>query len=344
MIHQRRFIRARMAASAFALLCAALAACAPAQPAGGSTASGPADPAAGIAIETAQVSGLLFLPKASAPQPVVLVIGGSEGGLQGSGKLARGLADAGFAALAVAYFGHPGLPEQLLEIPLERFDDALAWLRDDPRVLGSRVAVLGGSKGAEAALLVAAAHPEIAAVIAGAPSHVVWQAIDQANWALRSSWTRGGVPLAFVPYDAEGPIWPLLQMYSRSLAASAAIAEARIPVESIRVPVLLVSGEDDQLWPSFAMGESVAQALAAAGNAQVSHLHYAAAGHAVLGMPFDAAKVDRGAIAQLGGTLEGNLAARSDAWPRVVALLKDALNAPGARPADSAQAAAGAAR
>lgn len=328
--------RRRCAFGAAAMLCGVLAACS--QPDAGSAAVPDLalpDTSAGIPIETRQVSGLLYLPESREPQPAVLVIGGSEGGLKASGQFAKGLADAGFAALAVAYFGHPGLPEQLIEIPLERFDHALEWLRGDPRVRGDRIAILGASKGAEAALLVAAAHKDIAAVVVGSPSHVVWQAIDQQSWSDRSSWSRAGSPLAWVSYDMQGPMWPLAQMYSRSLQASQAVARAGIPVHAITAPVLLVSGDDDQLWPSFAMGESVLAALTAAGNPNVVHHHYAAAGHAAFGIPFDPAKVDRAAIEQIGGTLEGNLAARSDSWPKIIAFLHEALRASAAEVANT---------
>jgi dienelactone hydrolase len=313
------------AAGLIAFLCCALAACAPSEDERSASPAVGSSPAAGIVIETPQVSGLLFLPAASEPQPAVLVIGGSEGGLKASGKLAEALADAGLAALAVAYFDHPGLPRQLIEIPLERFDHALDWLRNDPRVRGERIAILGASKGAEAALLVAAAQREIAAVVVGSPSHVVWQAIDQQGWSNRSSWSRDGVPLAWVPYDMHGPMWPLVQMYARSLDASEAVAPALIPVAAITAPVLLVSGDDDQLWPSTPMGQSLAAALRAAGNAGVVHHHYAAAGHAAFGIPFDPSKVDRAGVEQLGGTLEGNTAARSDSWPRIIGFLQQAL-------------------
>ena len=62
--------------------------------------------------------------------------------------------------------------------------------------------MLGTSKGGEAALLLGALHPEIDAVVAVSAPHVVWAGLSQER-PQRSSWTRGGEPLPFVPYDDD---------------------------------------------------------------------------------------------------------------------------------------------
>ncbi|MDU0291699.1 acyl-CoA thioesterase/BAAT N-terminal domain-containing protein, partial [Saccharothrix longispora] len=67
--------------------------------------------------------GVLFEPADAGPHPGVLVLGGSEGGLREDD--AALLASHGFAALALAYFGAPGVPDDLVEIPLEYFGTAL---------------------------------------------------------------------------------------------------------------------------------------------------------------------------------------------------------------------------
>jgi len=102
--------------------------------------------------------GALFLPSASAPCPAVIVLGGAGGGLSEGG--AETLASEGFAALALAYFGIDRLPHELLEIPLEYFEKAIAWLRAQPGVDAERVAVVGNSKGGELALLLGATYPK----------------------------------------------------------------------------------------------------------------------------------------------------------------------------------------
>ncbi|HKS21697.1 MAG TPA: acyl-CoA thioester hydrolase/BAAT C-terminal domain-containing protein [Thermoanaerobaculia bacterium] len=76
------------------------------------------------------------------------------------------LASHGYAALAVAYFGIAPLPDDLDRIPLETVDRAVAWLRAQPSVDPKRIAIWGGSKGAELALVAASRNPAIRAVVA----------------------------------------------------------------------------------------------------------------------------------------------------------------------------------
>ena len=71
--------------------------------------------------DTDQVAGVLALPPAgSSPRVAVLAIGGSGGGV-GMAADAALLASHGYPALALAYFHHPGRPDQLQDIPLEYF-------------------------------------------------------------------------------------------------------------------------------------------------------------------------------------------------------------------------------
>lgn len=71
--------------------------------------------------------GTLFAPAGAGPFPAVIVLGGSEGGLN-SEDVAALLSSHGYAALALAYFGAAGLPSALEEIPLEYFRQAMDWL------------------------------------------------------------------------------------------------------------------------------------------------------------------------------------------------------------------------
>lgn len=71
-------------------------------------------------------------PPGSPRRPGVLEFGGSEGGLDGQ-LLGAGLASAGFPTLNIAYFGEPGLPSELSDIPLEYFARASRGLARQPR-------------------------------------------------------------------------------------------------------------------------------------------------------------------------------------------------------------------
>lgn len=276
-----------------------------------------------IEVRSADVVADLYLPDGTGPHPGVVVLGGSEGGLGSSGRIASALADEGFVALAVGYFALPDLPPQLVSIPLERFDSAIDWLKQRPDVADGKVALVGASKGAEAALLVAAARSDLTAVVAATPTHVAWQGLDMATWSDVPSWTRAGVAVAYVRYDNQGPPWPLVELYARSLRNVEAVAAARIKVADIRAPLLLISGQQDQMWPAYAMASDIVQQIKVARpEAIVEHLSYADAGHAVLGRPFNPDDPKVQGLLQLGGTLEGNLQARTDGWPKFIAFLR----------------------
>jgi dienelactone hydrolase len=266
------------------------------------------------------VVGTFLRPPSTEPLPGLLVLGGSEGRIPRG--LAAALASNGYATLALAYFDPtgelPGVPAALSAIPLETFSAAIDWLRSEPAVDDARIGIVGASRGAEAALLVASERPEIGAVVAYAPSHVVWPDLAGAGPA----WSRGGGPVPYVPVSpAPGP---LVDVFSAALADEAAVDQAAIPVERIEGAVLLVSGEDDQLWPSAAMGEEVIARLEANDYPhRYRHRAYRGAGHLIV-VPYHPtttlAEPPGGRFA-LGGNAADAARASADHWPRVLRFL-----------------------
>ena len=270
--------------------------------------------------------GEFYAPPTPGKHPAILVLGGSEGGLQGSVPLARRLANEGYATFALAYFGAPGVSAQLDLLPLEYFRAALDWLEARPEVDGRRIGVFGGSKGAEAALLIASRYPDIKVVVVGAPSSVSWQSLNFAPGVVNSSWTAGGKPVAFLPYDRSKPFTGVYNVYADALLTLPQHLDAIIPVEKINGPVMLISGGGDKLWPSAPMSEQVTARLKARHfRFKVVHLNYPDAGHGAFGYPVAADNPRAQMLVRFGGTLEGNVAARADGWPKALAFLKAVL-------------------
>ena len=268
-------------------------------------------------------------PAGNTRSPGLLVLGGAEGGLESADAVAQKLVDEGFATLALAYFGDPHLPSMLGEIPLEYFHKAIDWLREAPGIDGGRVGVIGHSKGAEAALLIGATTPHVAAVFACAPSHVAWQAMNRKSPA-QSSWTYRGVPVPFVRYvraeermQREG----VRGLYAASLEANPdAVHAAEIPVERTRGAILLASGGQDGIWPSSEMARSIMKRLRISGFAYpYHHLDHPDAGHAILRPPSDAPTAKAEWEEGMGGTDAGNAAARGDGWNKLLIFLRDQL-------------------
>jgi hypothetical protein len=197
--------------------------------------------------------GVLVLPD-GAPSASALVLSGVSGAVEE--ERCRLLAAHGVAALSMQWFGGVGQPPGICEVPLESFRPALDRLAD----LSPRLTVFGVSKGAEAALLLAARDARISLCVAMSPSSVVWAnvgaGLDGVTSPYRSSWTWQGEPLPFVPYDDTWTVprgdWPsYLALYERSLRAFAHdVDAARIPVDLIGGEVIVTAGGDDQVWPS----------------------------------------------------------------------------------------------
>lgn len=271
-------------------------------------------------------------PESPGPHPAILVLGGSEGGSEAVRRLAAPFAAEGFAVLALSYFRADGLPATLEDLPLEYFDKALDWLAANPAVDPRRIGVYGVSKGAEAALLLGSRSDRLRAVAAAMPTHVVWPGLGARGASSRSSWSSGGAPLAFLPYDTSRPFDPADWMgsvfgyYDRALVHDGAAPAAHIPVERTRAPVLLISGEDDRLWPSTRMSERVMARLRANDFAfAYHHLSYPDAGHAV-GMPPAFGASEQGPDEAVGGTVAGNAAARADMWPKLLCFFDTAFD------------------
>lgn len=276
--------------------------------------------------------GRLFAADDERPRPAVLVLGGSEGGPPND--MAEPLADEGFTCLSLAYFDVRPLPCQLVEIPLEYIEIALAWMRAHRLVVGSSAGVLGASKGAELALLAAATFPDvIRAVVAYSPSAVVFEGIDRSRDAeCRSSWTHRGEPLAFVPYPPD--VRPAVSLrgvsfapiYDQALDNLDAVAAAGIPIERTHAPILLISGDKDRMWPASQMADMLKARLASINRAnQIVHLRYPEAGHVTPWSP--SLRMRLGSwLYDLGGHRRDNRDALGDAWPRTVMFLKEHLN------------------
>ena len=248
--------------------------------------------------------GEFYAPAGEGKHPAVLVLGGSGGGIPPASGFPGGLASRGYAVFALAYFGVEGLPRNLEAIPLEYFGTALAWMSAQPSVDPLRIAVLGSSRGAELALLLGAIYPGIHAVVAYMPSNVVWGGCCDRMGA--PSWTINRRPI---------------------------VLRSEIPVEDIHGGVLLISGRDDGVWRSTAMGDAIVDRLRRHNFAYVyKHLAYDGAGHAI-GRPYtpttdldDVHHPLTGRLMHLGGTPEGTARAREDAWRQTLTFLAAQLS------------------
>ncbi len=289
--------------------------------------------------------GTLFLPPGAGPHPAVIVVNGSGGGVNEA--RAALYAAHGFAALALGYFRAPGLSPYISNTRLEYFATALDWVRATVRPLHGFVALSGQSRGGELALLLGATFPgKVSAVVGYVPGAAVHGAMSAADPALGRdayAWLLDGKPVPHVwegnrtatwaPYDTAPEPKRHAMGVSTALDDPEAVARARIRVERIRGPVMVLSGTDDGSWPSSRYGDMIMDALRDH-PWPTHHLRYEGAGHFILYPHVPTTETTRrhpvrGTLSTFGGTPEGGAQANADSWPRVVAFLREAVLAGG---------------
>ncbi|PFH78972.1 hypothetical protein COI81_31050 [Bacillus cereus] len=213
-------------------------------------------------------SGKFFLPKKlKGPLPAVLVLGGSLGGFNWSEQVANYLASHGYAALAVAYFDWNGshlLPNQLANVPLEPCLDAMKWLANHSTVDANKLGIIGYSKGAELALLLASKleKVDLQALVTLSPSSHIFAGFSMEEALNTSSWSYQGAPVPYLPYPKTNhPLYEtnLYDLHSEAIKQSSKEIweQARISVEKIESPMLIVTGVQDSTWPSVEMVDTI---------------------------------------------------------------------------------------
>jgi len=291
--------------------------------------------------------GTLFLPGAEGPVGAIMVLGGSAGGLDED--TAALLASHGYATLALAYFNMESLPQDLAEIPLEYFEAAIDFLGRQDAVDAHRIAVQGISRGGELALLLGSTFPQIRAVVAYAPSGIVWGSCCSPETENKPAWTYKGKPITPLVSDEDDPAMQDLMAEERaklsvgepvaftpgfrlSVEKATNLDAATIPVERTQGPIMLISGKADDLWPSTELAEIAVRRLRQHSFPfRFAHLSYQDAGH-YISYPFQPTTVTEvmdlrdSAIVRFGGTPAGNVNASVDSWNHVLDFYRETLD------------------
>jgi dienelactone hydrolase len=259
--------------------------------------------------------GMYYEPPDEGRHAAFIVLGGSGGGLPPPAGIPGGLASRGYAVLSLAYFGVPGLPRSLSNIPIEYFGKAIEWLAAQPAVDARRIGVVGSSRGAELALLLGVVYPAIRTVVGYMPSNVVWRGCCDPTTDV--AWTLGGRPLAAMP--GRG-------------ARQVVSGDPEIPVEKIQGAVLLISGRDDGVWPSSDMADKIVSRLRRYGFAHpYASLAYDHTGHGITRPYTSTMQINAqrhpltGRIIHSGGTPAGTARAREDSWRQLITFVNQHL-------------------
>ncbi len=184
---------------------------------------------------------------------------GSGGGLELG--YAPVLASLSYDVVCLAYFAYDDLPKFIAAIPLEYFEEGFQWAQ---RELGAEtIAIQGASRGGELVMALASFLPEyVQGVIGIVPMYTTSVGWDPAKGFGGPSFTFRGEP---IPHSGSGddPDWDRMRRiglaepkgyaltpeYRKTLEEPETRANP-LPVDRAGGPVLLISGVDDQMWPS----------------------------------------------------------------------------------------------
>ena len=238
------------------------------------------------------MKGFHLSPLGDAHPGTVVVFGGSDGGA--NVEQAQLLRDNGYDVLGLYFFGQPGQKEFIDEVPLEFFDEVIAYANEKGNGV-QPLTVIGTSKGAELTANLAARYPEISNIVLYAPGdHTYGNLNYQRDSGTRSSFTWKGEP---VPFAAEqGPEFgkfaaeqgaefgklmtrlalglPVSYRASYEAIAAAADPETVIDLSQFDGHGLLFAGTEDAMWQA----DVAAKALSEQNDDLEPHI-YEGAGH-----------------------------------------------------------------
>jgi dienelactone hydrolase len=200
-------------------------------------------------------------------QPLIVGLGGSEGGNMWTSdywkKTREQLIDSGYALLALEYFGGKKTPGQLDRISIDSVYKAIMSASRNPQINPEKIVLIGGSKGAELALLLASKYPNINGVVSIVGPNASFPALTVM--ATTSSWVHQSeeVPFVPLPWSATGAIIKndLRKAFTIMLEDSTAVKKALIKVTEINGPILMISATQDEMWPSTEMSNSIMKQL-----------------------------------------------------------------------------------
>lgn len=213
-------------------------------------------------LRIANIEAILYTGN-SKNQPLVVGLGGSEGGNAWASNRWKKTRDAflekGYAFLCIGYFGCKGTPDILDKIAINDVYNAIAMAKKHKKINSKKIAVIGGSRGADLALLLGSYYQDITAVVGMSSSHAVFPGHTQEFTT--SCWTFAGKELPFIPVNEEAVPFlmkrDLRGAFEAMLKDTAAEEKALIKVENINGSILLLSATKDEIIPAVEMGEKM---------------------------------------------------------------------------------------
>jgi len=265
----------------------------------------------------------------------IVLIGGGQFG----DYWAQEFSNKDMVALSLPYTGIEGLPKLPEDIDLEYFENAIKWLRTQKEVNSEKIVVMGASRNAELALVIASTFTHtINGVIAYSPSSVSWSntVLPYNSNELKPSWKYKGIDIPYVPMEKiagnkSGKV-DMIDYWEKGLSKTELVENAYIKVEFITGPILLFSGIDDKVWPSAKMADMIEKRLEENNfKYALKNIQYENAGHLISRNPEQKTDLRTGKINlegrefeyEFGGTDGGDYKAKNDAKLKLLEFLNE---------------------
>lgn len=219
-----------------------------------------------ITLETPNTESVLYLGKGK-NQPLIVGLGGSEGGNAWTSDYWKNTRDKfiknGYAFLAIGYFGAKGTPDTLNKIAIEDVYNAIKIATKNKKVNKKKIAIIGGSRGADLALLLGSYYKDINCVVSIVGSNAVFP--GHTPHFSTSCWTYENKELPFVPVNEEAVPFlmkrDLRGTFETMLKDTIAVEKATIKIENIKGAIFLLSATKDEICPSTPMAEMMMERL-----------------------------------------------------------------------------------
>jgi uncharacterized protein len=213
-------------------------------------------------IRAKNVEAILYHGK-NKKQPLIVGLAGSEGGNAWTSnywkKTREQFIEKGYAFLAIGYFGCKNTPAILDRIAIDDVHNAILEASKNKKINKNKIAIVGGSRGADLGLLIASYYKSIKCVVGVVSSHAVFPGHTQDFNS--SCWTFQGKELPFIPVNEESVPFLIKRdirgAFEAMLKDTIAEEKSLIKVENIQGPILLISATKDEICPSTPMAEKM---------------------------------------------------------------------------------------
>lgn len=176
----------------------------------------------------------------------VINLSGSEQSRVSIRDVAHQFARYGYIGLSVPLYGAKDQPKCCDQLPLDMIDHAVYYLKHRMRV--RHVVVYGRSVGSVFAAMAARYNPGIDGVILVSPIHTVFEGTNEKKRSTgHSVMTYLSEEVPFLPLDDK---LPLYESFKEALKDKEAEEKAALPLEELKVKILMIASDTDEYWPS----------------------------------------------------------------------------------------------